>query len=200
MILSCNQQEEKKPSSEIKKEQKSKEVNLTALSRDKECIPGDTSIRTVGVRYINKDSVFQVQVWIDKYDTILPYFFDCIIPFGLVPKLYDASKDIVCLLRGYAQEYRTFIVCYLEKGKIIIKEYETAMFTDLKNDRVVFQEYNDPKKIYVENIRTGYRKIFVIDSRPILSHFHEGRIENNRLILFYDKSKIVFSLNDENAY
>lgn len=193
ILVSCSYKKNNTPST-AKNEEDKRILKDSIAARVKNCIPPDTSIKTVGVRYFDRDSVFQVQVWIEKYDTILPTYFDCNIPFGLVPIIYSVSNDIVCLLKGYGQNYRIFIICYLEKGKIILKQYETAMFTDLKNERVVYQEYNNPTRIIVENIRTGKKQIFNINSKPIYSHFHEGKIENNKLILFVDSSKIVFQL------
>lgn len=67
---------------------------------------------------------------------------------------------MVCLVRGFGQHYRQFIISYINENKIIIKYYETALTTDIDKAIVEYKDENRQEEIIVENIRSGSQKTF----------------------------------------
>lgn len=160
-----------------------------------DCIPRDTIVGNIGLMYLKRDTFFSVKVMIDKRDSILSYEFNCSTPPVLIPSLYSVSKDILCLKRGYGQEYREFIICFNVEEKMTIKKYETALVADLTKGIVVYQDYDNNNNVYVENIKSGSRKAFTIPSKIISRHVSNTTIINDKLKLkFTDDKEVEFLL------
>ncbi|MDF2188426.1 hypothetical protein [Paraflavitalea sp. CAU 1676] len=160
------------------------------------CIPQrDTVVdKNNSMQYIIVDSFYTVKLKVGGIDTLLSYRFDCSVPRGLVPAFHSYSKNMICLIRGSGQHYREFIISYAEDNKIIIKQFETALATDMDNTTVVYQDYSEREKIIVENIRNGRRKTFKIPSKYI-TDMPRSSISNGKLKLaFSDENVISFSL------
>jgi hypothetical protein len=172
------------------------QVKNRADSLLKKCIPhNDTGLNSnTSIKYIIIDSFFTVKLEINGIDTVLAYRFNCTAPRGLVPVIHSYYRGTLCMLRGGGQHFREFIIAYYDQEKIFIKEYETALATDLVNNFVVYRNYMRQEEIIVENIRTSHKKKLMLPvsyaHQPIL----DATIKNRKLKLGFSGNKLVFNL------
>lgn len=156
----------------------------------------DTLIDEINsVKYVVVDSFYTLKIQVGGLDTILPYQFNCSVPRGLVPSFHSFYKNTICLIKGAGQHFKVFTICYADSNRIIVKEYETALTTDLRNDIVVYQNYDSPEIVNIEHIRTKSRKVFTIPSRFLSKIVSKATIEKQKLTLkFSDNKEFYFSL------
>jgi hypothetical protein len=146
-----------------------KKVTVNFIPNLKKCLPEDTIITSKSfVKYILQDTSFDVKVQINNKDTLLGFGFACDAPPGLIPEIYGANKNTICLFHGYGQNFREFIICHLNGNLIDINRYEIALAFDEINNNVAFRNYDSPGIIYVKNIVTNKIKKFVLP--PDLSY------------------------------
>jgi hypothetical protein len=146
------------------------------------------------IKYVIIDSFYTLKIQVGGLDTLLPYHFNCSVPRGLVPSFYSFYKNIICLIKGAGQHYREFTICYVNDDRIILKKYETALAADLKSDIVIYQSYDNPENIIVENITTENKKIFTIPSRYATLGISNALINKGKLQLKFSDGKVL-SLN-----
>jgi hypothetical protein len=147
------------------------------------------------IKYIPISSFYSIKLEINNVDTLLNYKFDCNTPRGLVPSYYTHTAQYLCLLRGSGQYFREFIITYVDNGSIKSKVYETAICVDLSKELVAYQDANKTEIIYVEHIKSGNKKKFLISkSKPNI--IKQGQLKNFRLeIKFIDDSEEIFKLS-----
>jgi hypothetical protein len=162
----------------------------------KECIPQkDTFIdNSNSVRYVIVDSFYTVKVRVGGIDTVLGYQFNCSVPRGLVPVLHSYSKNMIGLIKGSGQHYREFIIIYVNNRRVIIKNYETALATDMGNNIVVYRNEEDQGKIVVENIKNGNKRMFIVPEKYITEVPRSSISKGKLRLTFSDDSVFSFSL------
>ncbi|PSK93099.1 hypothetical protein [Taibaiella chishuiensis] len=138
---------------------------------------------TSSLKYVIRDTFYDVRVQLENKDTMLGYRFDCTVPQGLVPAFYAYHKHTLCLLRGSGQSYREFTICYIHDGRMMVKYYETALAAKLEEDLVVYQDYNEPRKIIMEDIRTEQQKIVKLPGSLTNTAIIRTRISKNKLVI-----------------
>ena len=193
VLFSCKEKEKKHVENPAKTAKPAEEKKTKEDIRN--CIPDDTAIINTGasVRYVVIDSFFAVKLSINSIDTLLDYRFDCSAPSGLVPDLKIFYKDKMCLVRGYGQHYREYVIAYLENGKMMVRFYETALAENIKRDIVVYQNPDSPKNIVIENFKTGNRRIIVLSDNFDSWRIINSDIKNNILQLDFADGKIFKS-------
>lgn len=131
------------------------------------CIPYRDTVLGQGtsVKYVVVDTVYTVKLTINRTDSLLDYRFDCSVPRGLVPSLMASFGDKLCLQRGTGQNYREYLIAYLKDGQMQVKHYEVALAVDLANDVVIFQDYDDLRRIVVENIQTDGKRTVTLPNK-----------------------------------
>lgn len=188
VLLSCNNKESRQNKSVISNDS----TNAGNKEQLFDCIPADTVSDNFSVKYIKSDSFFSIKVEIGKSDTTLPYQFNCTVPPALIPTIYSSGNNIICLRRGYGQHFREFIVCYSMGDKIQFKEFEIAIDTYLKDDIVIYQNYDTLDQICFQNIKTDSKSVIYIPSKIVARRIYESRIKNRKLeITFSDDSKFT---------
>lgn len=159
LLLSCKQKKKEDFKTFATKENKQTHVNDF-----KNCKPTDTILKNKNaVRYIVKDTSFDIEVNIKSKNSFLGFGFDCTAPPALIPFVYATNETTICLKRGYSQDFREFIICHLNNDSIITKHYEIALDFNPQTNTVAYRNYDSGKYIYVENIFTSKRKIFVLE-------------------------------------
>jgi hypothetical protein len=100
------------------------------------------------------DSFYTFKIELNGIDsTLTGYQFDCSTAPVLVPILYAVSDSAICLRRASGQDYKEFLVAYNESNKLVIKNYETALTTQLNNNLVIYQD-EETSDIVKTNFRT----------------------------------------------
>jgi len=162
-----------------------------------QCIhENDTIINEANaVNYVIIDSFYTLKVKIGGLDTLLPYQFDCSVPRGLVPSIHSYYKNTICLMRGHGFDYREFVIGYVNNNQIVLKQYEIGLIADLKNDIVVYRNYNQLEKIIVEDIKKENKKTFIIPSNLATTGISSAAILKGRLqVKFSDGRVTTFAL------
>lgn len=161
------------------------------------CIPEKDTLFNDGnfIKYVIIDTFYTLQIQVGAIDTLLSYQFNCSVPRGLVPSLYSYYKSIICLIRGTGQHYREFLICYSDSNKIIVNKYETALAANLADNIVAYQSVDSSQNVYIENIKTGKKKSFVIPSKFSSTNISQAIIKDNKLFLhFSDERGLEFLL------
>jgi hypothetical protein len=147
------------------------------------------------IRYVILDSSFSLKIKIGGVDTLMGYRFNCSTPRVLVPGFYSSSQNMICLKRGYGQHFREFIILYNDHDQIFIKTYETALATDLKNDLVVYRDYDSLHHVIAERIRGGSKNVFIIPEKfRKTTEIPEAEIVRGKLRIKYSSGQISYSL------
>lgn len=190
LLLSCNQKKKEDFKPFVTKENKQ-----THVSDFKSCKPTDTILKNKNaVRYIVKNTSFDIEVNIKSKNICLGFRFDCTAPPALIPFIYAANENTICLKRGYSQDFREFIICHLNNDSIIIKYYETALDFNPQTNTVAYRNYDSSKYIYVENIFTSKRKIFML-KKDLDIRIISASLKHDKLFLeFNNDKKTQFSL------
>jgi hypothetical protein len=189
LLFSCK---EKKEDKDLKTPVVSEKKTAPPIEADiRKCIDNSDTLldNNTSVKYVVVDTSFTVKLTIDGIDTLLGYRFDCRVPGGLVPELQQSYNNKLCLLRGSGQHYREYLIAYTEKGKINIKYYEIALATDLKNDLVVYQDYDSLTNVVIENFKTGKKKIIVLPDIYSPPFIINSSIKRNILRLEFSDGK-----------
>jgi len=185
LLLSCGHNEGGQ-----KQDFANNDANIQRKNLD--CMPNDTMINKNRVRYIGGDSTFSVKITIDEHDSILPHRFSCSVPPDLFPTLYAEAKGVICLRRSSGRDFIEFIICYVDNSKMFLRTFEIALAIDLKNDNVIYQNYDSLEYVIVENYKTGYQQIVKIPPEIISPRVYDAGIKNNSLtLLFFDDKKLT---------
>lgn len=142
------------------------------------------------IRYVVFDSFYTVQIKLNGEDTLLPYQFNCSVPRGLVPSFHSFYNNIICLIRGYGFNYRAFTICYNDSDQIVIKDYETALATDLRNDIVVYQDTSNSSNIIIQKIHNEQRKIIQIPKSFQNTNVVNTEIKGPKVIINFADGKL----------
>lgn len=188
VLLSCNDYRNQNNHliSHQDTETKKKGAENTHLDSGKwECIDRKDTLlpNTSYVKYVDLDSVLGIKICISNISEVLPYGFDCSTPDGLIPVLHSYYNNIICLKRGYSQNFREFIVYVLKNEKITVRTYEIALATDLPNNIVVYQNYDTLTQIVIENFETNNKNLLEIPEELITEVIINSEIKKNRILL-----------------
>lgn len=146
------------------------------------------------IKYVVIDSFYTVKLQINSIDTLLPYKFNCSTPKVLVPSVSSIYKDKICLIRGSGQHYREFTVSYLSNNKLIMKQYETALAINLKDNLVAYQNIDSTQVVYIEDIVSNKKKSYIIPSSFFSSNLVKANLSRNKLNLLFDNNRKLFFL------
>lgn len=192
-VLSCiyrstNQKQEKNNPSSNQAVKSETDLNFCMPKIDT-IIDGKNAINLVPF-----DTFYTVKIKVEGIDTSLSYKFNCLTAKGLVPTLYSFYEGTLCLIAGSGFDYRQFTIAYAYGNKVKLKDYETALATDLKNDLVVYKDYDHPEKLIVQDFKTDAKKEFIIPSKFTISEIPEAVVEHGKVQLRYSNGIVQFSI------
>lgn len=141
------------------------------------------------IKYIVIDSFYTLKIKLNRADTVLDFQFNCSVPYGLVPVLHSYSEHTICLVIGTGQHYREFFILSDYNDSLIINRFETALTTDLKNNKVV---YFSNESLIVEDIKLKSKEEYKIEPIPISKNIQKTNLQSDNVqIIFTDSTKLL---------
>ncbi len=140
-----------------------------------DCIPEekDTTLAKtdMSVKYVMKDTSYDVQIRIHQTEKSLGYGFDCDAPLTIVPHFDWANKHILSLIRGCGSNCLVNYYYQIRNDSIYMLERQNVFCYDKNTNLIAYPEQGDNSTVIIENIYNNQKLPYKISYEDGCEYF-----------------------------